>query len=1195
MPAFYTVHVQGSHGNGTAIQISSGSNQFSRADRNALVAGSPIGEFSLPTPNRSSTVNADDNAISMTEFPVPTQFGASAPREIALGGDGRMWFGDTAAHNPSVGAVTLSGQITRYWQTDYPWGGLAAGLDKNVWFGSENACCGSDSIGRITPDGTTTRYFPTAYSYPGGVAEGPDGNIWFTEQQLSTIGRISTSGVIKEFSIPSNLPSCCASEVAPAGITSGPDGNMWFTEAGPSAIGRITPSGQITQFPLQPGQAPDISLNVGGIVTGPDGNLWFTESPGHGWGAVGRITPEGKITTFPLPADVGTEPRGIAAGSDGNLWFTAAPNFIDRITTSGTITAFPTPTSNSYPWSIAAGPDANLWFTESGAGMIGRVNLSHGPAPTNCADQVLTGSYTDITVSPGHWCDLEEARVNGTLSAKGASGLGIGEGTFIQGDVLANNVTSVPAESGANKSSVNFICNATIGGKLEIDGSTASAPWNVGGSEGKYGFGACTNSGIYVGHGSDLSNNAAAINIENNDFETYLSCLHDSAITGGMNGVDGPIQGECILHAYPGDVVEPQQSNDGDGNPDTEPALKTCASAGGDGTGQPVTYYNWQLSYEISQCEGLVISDVGLGAYSGGRRMAERMSLPYLDIATCLPTVASGCTHVQSRHISLQVNADETVSQTPPTIYTLVRLVSGPTLNRVTSPSSPPCNGLFLCDHLSVEATYRVFLAPPTPNLTNDEYVDVTQNYEFYRDFNENNLGDKDFKNLGCEPKLPLFGHNLSDCARWKPLVHYDYHPGTSQRVILRVNAAERLHFTPDYLAVRASTLARDCDRGTDQHGCGFTGQLELYPPTSNAGENPIAHEAIIRAITAAPNGAGNIAGRYDNLHLTPAEGVGLPFPPPGCPECIHVHWRWGKDVGGQDPTFGGGLPLVGDAEPGARPTTKSEQQLDVALVAYHSDELSPYNFSDLVQGANVSDLNLSGGAVGQSPFKGGYTAGRETLHYPASSCFSGTNPASWGQCGQVVWLSGTTFASKPGTESSDTFFAFGGFFCTTCENNDGYYDFAPGLHPNYIPPATPPFHVGPDTPLTIELMSELPRENTVVRDLLPAGSHSITVTMALPQTGLGVKPRLFCKVLTLRVGQEVSCFLDLGPDSSYWSKDYPLISCPTGDCIAVHLRTPLRPGSYTNTVSDAWDYNPANDTRHLSGNLKLTDNIIVR
>ena len=52
----------------------------------------------------------------------------------------------------------------------------------------------------------------------------------------------------------------------------GPDGNLWFTESDRGTIGRITPSGTITEFPLEEQESGPY-----GITVGADGNLWFTE------------------------------------------------------------------------------------------------------------------------------------------------------------------------------------------------------------------------------------------------------------------------------------------------------------------------------------------------------------------------------------------------------------------------------------------------------------------------------------------------------------------------------------------------------------------------------------------------------------------------------------------------------------------------------------------------------------------------------------------------------------------------------------------------------------------------------------------------------------------------------------------------------------------------------------------------------
>jgi streptogramin lyase/Tol biopolymer transport system component len=243
--------------------------------------------------------------------------------------------------------------------------GITAGPDGNLWFTEQNG----NRIGRITPAGVITE-FPvlTPGSFPRGITVGPDGNLWFAAASGS-IGRVTPTGAITEFSVGGS----------PREITAGPDGNLWFTDqGGNSRIGRITPAGAITGvFPLAFGSQPD------GITTGPDGNLWFTEQGGD---RIGRITPAGVITEFSLPT-VGSSPTGITVGPDGNLWFTEQNgNRIGRITPAGVITEFSLPTVGSSPTRITAGPDGNLWFTEQNGNRIGRITpagvITEFPVPT---------------------------------------------------------------------------------------------------------------------------------------------------------------------------------------------------------------------------------------------------------------------------------------------------------------------------------------------------------------------------------------------------------------------------------------------------------------------------------------------------------------------------------------------------------------------------------------------------------------------------------------------------------------------------------------------------------------------------------------------------------------------------------------------------------------------------------------------
>jgi len=224
---------------------------------------------------------------------------------------------------------------------------IADGPDGNLWF-TELA---GNEIGRISLSGSITEFaVPTPNSFPVHIAAGPDGNLWFTEGSSSKIGRITPNGVITEFPV-------LTANSTPNGITAGPDGNIWFTEIDGNTIGRITPGGTVTEFPV-----PTASALPAEIISGPDGNLWFTEAQAD---KIGRITTSGTVTEFTVPT-AGQALNNLTVGSNGNIWFveTSTHNAFAEITTGGMFTEFPLMNAQIVPRGITAGPDGNLWFTD---------------------------------------------------------------------------------------------------------------------------------------------------------------------------------------------------------------------------------------------------------------------------------------------------------------------------------------------------------------------------------------------------------------------------------------------------------------------------------------------------------------------------------------------------------------------------------------------------------------------------------------------------------------------------------------------------------------------------------------------------------------------------------------------------------------------------------------------------------------
>jgi streptogramin lyase len=250
---------------------------------------------------------------------------------------------------------------------------ITLGPDGNLWFTEEN----TSSIARVTVKGTITE-FPTPTSgTPFDIAAGPDGKVWFTEGATGRIGRISPDGRIQE--IQFSLFD------AAGGVTTGPDGNIWFTQVTGNNVWRLELSTmKLTSFPI-----PTANSFPGAITTGPDGNLWFVEGAA---GKIGRITPDGVITE---PVSGLNSPFWITTGPDGNVWFTEPFNQrIGKVTPAGEVTFY---TNSLHIASIALGPMRNLVFTDFSDNLFGTLSTN---GVVTMSRQIAGSSPTGITTGP---------------------------------------------------------------------------------------------------------------------------------------------------------------------------------------------------------------------------------------------------------------------------------------------------------------------------------------------------------------------------------------------------------------------------------------------------------------------------------------------------------------------------------------------------------------------------------------------------------------------------------------------------------------------------------------------------------------------------------------------------------------------------------------------------------------------------
>ena len=229
----------------------------------------------------------------------------------------------------------------------------------------------SSSLSGCAPGELAVYSIPTASSAPSSIVRGPDGNLWFTENARSNIGKITTNGDISEFSIPQN----------PIDITAGQDGNLWFTQSNSFQVGKISTGGSAEETSFMSTGTP---VN---ITTAADGSIWFTQKIQD---RVGRIIPPNTFNEL-TPSGSFLLASPISSGPDSTVWFgqkNGQLGQIVKVDDSGSISnSYTLPTSTNHITHLTPGPNDDLWFIENSSGIIGMITK--------------TGSITEYTIPEG--------------------------------------------------------------------------------------------------------------------------------------------------------------------------------------------------------------------------------------------------------------------------------------------------------------------------------------------------------------------------------------------------------------------------------------------------------------------------------------------------------------------------------------------------------------------------------------------------------------------------------------------------------------------------------------------------------------------------------------------------------------------------------------------------------------------------
>jgi virginiamycin B lyase len=303
---------------------------------------------------------------------------------------------------PAPNPYVIQNRSVSHWQQFTPktastiYRGITTGPDGNIWFADNNG----DALVRTAMTGATKPFHLTfvengiTYSFaPLSPIAGADGKLYVTtdgtdpKNGAGAIGVLTTSGSFHIHDSPSK------DNLGDNGLAVGPDGNVWFAEM--RHIAKIDQTGVVTEYPYPSGTVHNYSA---GVVTGPDHNVWFTDYFSL---EVDKIDPTtGIITPFDVSAAGCSGPQGLAVGTDGDLYFNCTATSIAKMTTAGAVTPIANPYGTALqPQDLVQGPNGHIWLT-TGSNTLAEYNEKSGVLTGHASPFTTQGLMINLTGGP---------------------------------------------------------------------------------------------------------------------------------------------------------------------------------------------------------------------------------------------------------------------------------------------------------------------------------------------------------------------------------------------------------------------------------------------------------------------------------------------------------------------------------------------------------------------------------------------------------------------------------------------------------------------------------------------------------------------------------------------------------------------------------------------------------------------------